>query len=162
MTFCQAPSPVHSAHVGRELEVHYRCHPYFGRKVVIRRIAQRATGRFLSIMGPAGVVVTIADWMLDPVVCAAMLKGTPRVDLAALVELKRLLMRAADTTHSWGDSGIVREDHHDVSQAAVDDRESADEPAVRANRSEGMSSAERDRVVLILAQILMQAAGLNV
>jgi len=126
-----SPSPVHSAHVGQELEVHYRWHPYFGRKVVIRRIAQRATGRFLSIMGPAGVVVTIADWMLDPVVCAAMLKGTPRVDLAALVELKRLLMRAADTTHSWGDSGIVREDHHDVSQAAVDDRESADEPAVR-------------------------------
>ena len=29
-------------------------------------------------------------------------------------------------------------------------------------RSEGMSSAERDKVVLILAQILMQAAGLNV
>ena len=31
-----------------------------------------------------------------------------------------------------------------------------------AKRSEGMSSVERDRVVLILAQILMQAAGLNV
>ena len=29
-------------------------------------------------------------------------------------------------------------------------------------RSEGMSSAERDKVVLILAQILMQAAGLKV
>ena len=31
-----------------------------------------------------------------------------------------------------------------------------------AKRSEGMSSAERDKVLLILAQILMQAAGLNV
>ena len=31
-----------------------------------------------------------------------------------------------------------------------------------AKRSEGMSSAERDKVVLVLAQILMQAAGLNV
>ena len=31
-----------------------------------------------------------------------------------------------------------------------------------AKRSEGMSSAERDKVVLILAQILMQAAGLNI
>ena len=31
-----------------------------------------------------------------------------------------------------------------------------------AKRSEGMSCAEQDRVVLILAQILMQAAGLNV
>jgi hypothetical protein len=31
-----------------------------------------------------------------------------------------------------------------------------------AKRAEGMSSAERDKVVLIPAQILMQAAGLNV
>jgi hypothetical protein len=31
-----------------------------------------------------------------------------------------------------------------------------------AKRSEGMSPAERDKVVSILAQILMQAAGLNV
>ena len=31
-----------------------------------------------------------------------------------------------------------------------------------AKRSEGLSSAERDKVVLVLAQILMQAAGLNV
>jgi site-specific recombinase XerD len=31
-----------------------------------------------------------------------------------------------------------------------------------AKRSEGMCSAERDKAVLILAQILMQAAGLNV
>jgi hypothetical protein len=31
-----------------------------------------------------------------------------------------------------------------------------------AKRSEGMSQAEQDGVVLILAQILMQAAGLNV
>ena len=31
-----------------------------------------------------------------------------------------------------------------------------------AKRSEEMSSVERDKVVLILAQILMQAAGLNV
>ena len=31
-----------------------------------------------------------------------------------------------------------------------------------AKRLEGMSSAERDKVVLILAQILMQVAGLHV
>ena len=31
-----------------------------------------------------------------------------------------------------------------------------------AKRSDGLSSAEQDKVVLILAQILMQAAGLNV
>jgi hypothetical protein len=31
-----------------------------------------------------------------------------------------------------------------------------------AKRSEGMSSAERDKVILMLAQMLMQAAGLCV
>jgi hypothetical protein len=31
-----------------------------------------------------------------------------------------------------------------------------------AKRSEGMSSAERDKAVWVLAQILMQAVGLNV
>jgi hypothetical protein len=31
-----------------------------------------------------------------------------------------------------------------------------------AKRSEAMSSAERDKVVLILAQILMQAVGIDV
>ena len=38
--------PVHSAHVGQELEVHYRYHPYFGCKVLVRRVEQRATGQF--------------------------------------------------------------------------------------------------------------------
>ena len=75
------PSPVHSAHVGEELEVHYRWHPYFGRKVGVRRVEQRATGRFLKVQGPAGIVVSIAGWMLDPVVCAGMTIGPPQVDL---------------------------------------------------------------------------------
>ena len=71
-TFCRGPSPVHSAHVGQELEVHYRWHPYFGRKVAVRRVEQRATGQFLKVLGPAGIVVSIAGWMLDPVICAGM------------------------------------------------------------------------------------------
>jgi hypothetical protein len=78
-SFCSKPLPVHSAHVGQELEVHYRWHPYFGSKVSIRRVEQRATGRFLKVLGPAGVVVSIADWMLDPVACAGMAMGAPRV-----------------------------------------------------------------------------------
>jgi hypothetical protein len=93
MPFFRAPLPVHSAHVGQELEVHYRYHPYFGRKVLVRRMEQRATGQFLSVQGPAGIVVSIAGWMLDPVICAGMTIGAPRVDLAALVELERAIDR---------------------------------------------------------------------
>jgi len=41
------------------------------------------------VQEPAGIVVSIAGWMLDPVICAAMTIGPPRVDLAALSELRR-------------------------------------------------------------------------
>ena len=118
MTCGQGPLPVHSAHVGQELEVHYRWHPYFGSKVGIRRVEQRATGRFLKVLGPAGVVVSIADWMLDPIVCAGMTMGAPRVDLAALVELERVLIARANPANSRSDSAIVREEDNDVSQIA--------------------------------------------
>jgi hypothetical protein len=57
----------------------------------VRRVEQRATGQFLKVQGPAGVVVSIAGWMVDPVVCPGMTIGAPRVHLAALVELKQLL-----------------------------------------------------------------------
>jgi hypothetical protein len=42
--------PVHSAHVGQELEVHYRYHPYFGRKVLVRHIEQRATVQLVNMV----------------------------------------------------------------------------------------------------------------
>ena len=45
---------------GQELEVHYQWHPYFGSKVAVRRVEQRASGQFLKVLGPAGVVVSMA------------------------------------------------------------------------------------------------------
>jgi len=89
---CPEPLPVHSAHVGQELEVHYRCHPYCGRKVLVRRVEQRATGQFFKVQGPTGIVISIAGWMLDPAICAEMTVGAPWVDLAALIELRHLLI----------------------------------------------------------------------
>jgi len=82
------------------LEVHYRYHPYFGEKVLVRRVEQRATGQFLKVQGPGGIVVSIAGWMLDPVICAAMTGGPPRVDLAALIELRLLLMGVSNRRRS--------------------------------------------------------------
>ena len=79
---------------------------------------QRATGQFLSVQGPAGIVVSIAGWMLDPVICAGMTIGAPRVDLAALVELERLLIGTANPAHSRSDVAIVREEGNEVSQIA--------------------------------------------
>ena len=140
--------PVHSAHVGQELEVYYRYHPYFGRKVLVRRIAQRATGQFLSVQGPAGIVVLIAGWMLDPVICAGMTIGAPRVDLATLVELKRLLIGLATPAHSQSDVGIVREESNEVSQIAGAGAEPANETPIRQKpaRWGGTRRAERDHL----------------
>ena len=50
------------------------------------------------MLGPGGVVVSMAGWMLDPVICAGMTFGGPRVDLSALIELERLLIGAINPT----------------------------------------------------------------
>jgi hypothetical protein len=92
------------------------------------RVEQRATGEFLRVQGPAGIVVSIAGWMLDPVVCVEMTIGAPRVDLAVLIELRRLLMGVSNPTHSRIDVGIVREEGNAISQVAGSGAGSADEP----------------------------------
>jgi len=106
----QPPSPVHSAHVGEQLKVHYRWHPYYGSKVSVRCVEQRVTGQFLRVLGPAGVVVSIAGWMLDPIICGGMVMGAPRPELAALIELSRLLIGADNAADSRNDGAIVREE----------------------------------------------------
>jgi len=125
------PFSVHSAHVGQELEVHYRYHPYFGRMVLVRRVELRAAGQFLKVQGPAGIVVSMAGWMLDREVCAGLSIGAPRVNAAALVELERLLKGAAHPAHSASDIAIVPEEGDGVSQGAGRCAGSADEPGVR-------------------------------
>jgi hypothetical protein len=119
-----------------------------GRKVLVRRIAQRATGQFLSVQGPAGIVVLIAGWMLDPVICAGMTIGAPRVDLATLVELKRLLIGLATPAHSQSDVGIVREESNEVSQIAGAGAQPANETPIRQKpaRWGGTRRAERDHL----------------
>jgi hypothetical protein len=124
--------PVHSAHVGEEREVHYRWHPYFGRKVSIRRVEERATGQFLKVEGLPGIVVSIPGWMVDPLVCAEMSIGQPQVDVAALSELKRLVTPTAALAHSPRETGIVREEIDEAAQRACVGLGQADEPDVRA------------------------------
>src|SRR5882672_11340165 len=109
-------SPVHSAHVGQEMEVHYRWHPYFGCTVRIRRVEQRATGLFLKVQGPAGVGVSMAAWMLDPVTCAGMTMGAPDVDRAALIGCDRQLIDKGRNRRPPIDAAIVQEEFHEDRQ----------------------------------------------
>lgn len=116
--FFRFPSPVHSAHVGDEVEVHYRWHPYFGQKVSVRRVDERATGQFLHVLGPTGVVVSIAGWMIDPVVCAGMTMGLARVDLAALIELNGLVTGGDKPALFRGGRRITQEEDDEIPQYA--------------------------------------------
>src|SRR5690349_4784052 len=81
-------SPGHSAHIGQEVEVHYRWHPLYGRRVRWHYSEQRLTGRVIHVEPIPGVVTAIAAWMLDPVVCAGMATiGAPCVSISALLDL---------------------------------------------------------------------------
>lgn len=104
-------------------------------------------------------MISIAGWMLDPVVCAGMAIGAPRVDVAALVELQRRLKGAVKTAESRNDVAIDPEENNAVSRDAVGGDGPADELSFEDNRLDGLQCLERDKVVTTLAQILMQAAG---
>jgi hypothetical protein len=115
--------PAHSAHVGQDVEVHYRWHPLYGRRVRWRYSEQRAAGQFVHIETAPGVVSVIAAWMLDPIACAGMEIGAPRVTVAALLELHTLLIEGGLRRSSSGDSRIVQgelDEKPAITSAAVD------------------------------------------
>src|SRR6478609_4984702 len=89
--FSTVPSRIHSAHINRDVAVHYRWHALHGRKV--RQLyAERRSGREVAIVeAEPGVAIVIAAWMLDPAICAAMSLGSPTVDIIGLTDLDRLL-----------------------------------------------------------------------
>jgi hypothetical protein len=144
-SYGRSQCPVHSAHVGDEVEVHYRWHPYFGQKVSIRRVEERATGRFLKVLGPSGVVVSISEWMIDRVVCGGMTMGLARVDLATLVELKRLVTSADKPALFLGGRRITQEEDNEIPQYAGAGVRPAARPDIQtpdARRTERQGSQE--------------------
>ena len=103
-------SCVHSAHRGAEVEVHYPWHPLYRRRVNQQYSEQRATGRVVHLEAAAGVIVVLADWMLDPATCAGMERlDAPRVDVATLRDLTRLLAERGFGRNSSCDPRIAKE-----------------------------------------------------
>src|ERR1700742_1561091 len=91
MTSCPGLLRGHSAHINQDVEVHYRWHALYGRKVR-QFYAERRSGREVVVVEAApGVAIVLAAWMLDPVICATMSLGTPTIDVAGLADLDRLL-----------------------------------------------------------------------
>jgi hypothetical protein len=90
MNVCPWTSRSHSVHVGQEVVVHYRWHPYHGRPIRVHYSEQRASGCFVHVEIEAGVVAALPAWMLDASICAAMTLGSPRVSTAVLCDLLRI------------------------------------------------------------------------
>src|SRR5215813_11832430 len=95
-------------HVGQSVEVHYRWHPLYGRRVRWRYSEQRVAGQVVHIEALPGVVTAIAAWMLDPVACAGMETiGALRVAISALFELHHLLIERGFRRSSRDNHGFV-------------------------------------------------------
>jgi hypothetical protein len=89
----------------------------FGHKVCIRQVHDRADGRYVRVQIHRGMVILMASWMLDPLACAAMRTGPPRVDWAALIGLKRLLIDVRLGKVSAAEAAITQEDRNEDSQS---------------------------------------------
>jgi hypothetical protein len=118
----------HSAHIGHEVEVHYRWHALYGRRIRRQYTERRAGGEVVHVEVAPGVVVVVAAWMLDPATCGGMELGAPRVTLSALAELHQLLIEYGFRRSSSDGPTIVQEERHE-NPAAIDASISSPAPA---------------------------------
>ncbi|WP_153326710.1 hypothetical protein [Pseudomonas helleri] len=122
------------------MEIHYRWHPLYGRRVRLRNSEQRSAGRIDYVEESSGVVIIIAAWMLDPVTCINMTLGEPLVSVTALRGLHELLIEQGLRRDSPDSSNIVREKRDayftkkSSSKAAVDTA-TPDQHSVRGGRA---------------------------
>jgi len=114
MTSVRGPSPVHSARVGAEVEVHYRWHALYGRRLRLHYREVR-TGTPLSYVEAApGVIIVMPSWMLDPAACPDTTLGAPQVDCAALRDLSRLLIDRGFRRSSSGEVRVAEEEPNEA------------------------------------------------
>ena len=153
----------HSAHIGQELEIHYRWHPLYGRKVRFRDSEQRGSGCVVHVDDGSGAVTLVSAWMLDPVVCASMKFGEPRVAVAALRELHSLLVERGLRGNSPNDSTFVQEEcnefdvqDHSTAASGVASSATSEQPGVH------FSPAFRDEFVAESASIELSRQPANV
>jgi len=109
MLFCPGQLLGHSAHIGEEVEVHYRWHALYGRRVRRYYREKRRGTDVVVVEGEPGMAIVIAAWMLDRSACAGLEIGEPQVSVPALVDLERLLKNQGLRRVVSNDAGVVWE-----------------------------------------------------
>src|SRR5580698_8438371 len=120
MIFFRLLSRGHSAHISREVEVHYRWHAFHGRKVRQLYTEQRSGRDVVVVEAAPGVAIVLAAWMLDPAICATMSLGAPTVDLAGLADVDRLLRTLGLRRTCSDEPPSAEEVHHAVASDCFD------------------------------------------
>ena len=132
---CLRQSRGHSAHVGQVVEVFYRWHALYGRRVRRQYSEHRATGDVVHVEVEPGVVLVVAAWMLDAASCSGMELGEPRVSVAALADLHHLLSALGFRRSSCGVFHTEYEEQDDSSTKITSDAASST-PLVGASPTE--------------------------
>ena len=115
--FFRRQSRGHSAHIGLDVVVRYRWHPLYGRSARCVLIERRASCDIAHVEQAPGVVTMVAAWKLDPVACAGMQIGLPRVSLAALDALHELLLACESRVSADGNTA-TQETHDGIAGTA--------------------------------------------
>jgi hypothetical protein len=108
--------------------VHYPHHPLFGKRVKHQGVDRRKGGAVAHIETAPGIFIVIQTWMLDPIACAGMKIGEPRVSLNALIDLVSLLTAQGARESSSTAKAVIDEVPDEVANAksaresAPDDR----------------------------------------
>ena len=80
----RSPDARHSAYESVLATIEYRWHPLFGRRLLRVGGARRGRSDIVLVEDRPGRLRELPRWMCDPVVCAGMDQGPPRVALEAL------------------------------------------------------------------------------
>ncbi len=81
----------HSTYRSQFVTIEYPWHPLHGKRVPLLRRVGRGTEEFVHVEARRGVSRELPAWMCDASACAAISKGTPRVTIEALNELRDVL-----------------------------------------------------------------------
>src|SRR5580704_5692594 len=108
-SFSIKQSQGYSAHIGKEVEIHYRWHALYGRPVRRFYSTKRSGNAVVLVEGEPGATVIVPAWMLDRAMCASMALGAPHVSVGALIDLHKLLMEHGFRRNYRDDDSVVQE-----------------------------------------------------